>query len=162
MRNTVIGLSAFLVLGGCASTRNQAVIEPAAPTAAPSVATGVPGTVPAQVSAGASAALPDRAVIEPVIAPVVAAETVQPVQTVQAPSAPQSCQPPGRAESANTVAVLAPIEGLGAGRNAAKPESSRTPDPYRCTLAWANNAQQALAPWGVPVQARDVPSQPKR
>jgi hypothetical protein len=162
MRNTVIGLSAFLVLGGCAGARNQAVIEPATPTAAPSVAAMVPATVQTQVPAGASNALPDRAAIEPVIVPVVAAGTVQPVPAVQAPSAPQSCQTPGRTEPANTVAVQAPIDQPGAGRNTARPESSRTPDPYQCMLAWANNAQQALAPWVVPVQARDVSSQTKR
>jgi len=162
MRSTAIALSAFLVLGGCASMQNQAVIEPVAPIAAPSVAAVVPGAVPAQGSAGASAALPDRAVLEAVIAPVVAAETVQSVPTVQASSAPQSCQAPGRAESVNTAAVLEPIDGLGAGRNVVKPESSRTPDPYQCMLAWANNAQRALAPWGVPVQTRDVSNQTKR
>jgi hypothetical protein len=162
MRNTIIGLSALLVLGGCAGARNQAVIEPVAPAAAPGVAAAVPGAVQSQVAAGASFALPERAAVESAIAPVVAAETVQPVPAVQASSAPQSCHTPGRAEPANTIAALEPIDGLGAGRNAVKPESSRTPDPYRCMLAWANNAQRALAPWGVPVQTRDVSNQTKR
>ena len=106
MRNTVIGLSPFLVLGGCTGTRKQAVIEPAAPTAAPRVAAVVPGTLQTQVSAIVSNALPDRAVIEPIIVPVVAAESVQPVHTVHAPSAPQCCQTPRRTEPANTGVVL--------------------------------------------------------
>jgi hypothetical protein len=127
MRNTVIGLSAFLVLGGCAGARNQAMIEPAGPTNTPSVVAGVSATVQTKVSPGASNALPDRALIEPVIVPVVAAGTVQPVHTVQAPSARQSCQTPDRTDPANTVSVLTLIEELSAVRMQPNLSSARRP-----------------------------------
>ena len=132
MRNTIVGFSALLVLGGCASTQYQAVNEPL-----------IPPSVPAVLATPVVTEVAPQAVAPQIEKPLVQ-EARQALDTI--------VQPPAQTG----------IKVVEADRKTDAQQSAQGIDTYQFMVAMAKNMQDALTLWTAPAKSCDVSTPTQR